>query len=473
MSKHLLLLPLASTLLCSCANRVPTHKDMAFTYAVEAVQDESYVKGARAAYNFVGSADQDDPRYDRGLRLLASSAEGLELNWAAALMYRQISQVRRNLELVPDALRGLERIVNSGVYDEDTIVTAFLASEEFGDLPRDLQAFVDYQYGLDLARRGDDEWAAERFKRIPETSPYAQSALYVDAVRLVANGQYAEAVAALEEIKKSKNLEPRLSTEVERSLARIAFEEKRYDDALSHFEALREMAPDDPEILLETAWTYYYLGDSRKTLGLLVSLDAPVHHSYITPERYLLEALALRRICQFEAAREAAVNLERRYVKTLNALSDGDLPRDIPPLRAAARQRGLSRDNWKLIVSLRREMATVDDLSRKLGPKLTTYLEDIYKRALAEAQRREDERIDREADLLAEELLAAREGVRLIIHELGVSILRGRRRPEGALEKPKVDIPVTGERVFYPFGGEYWTDELDDFVVVAEDRCIE
>jgi hypothetical protein len=27
--------------------------------------------------------------------------------------------------------------------------------------------------------------------------------------------------------------------------------------------------------------------------------------------------------------------------------------------------------------------------------------------------------------------------------------------------------------VFYNFEGEFWTDELDDFVVVAEDRCID
>ena len=74
---------------------------------------------------------------------------------------------------------------------------------------------------------------------------------------------------------------------------------------------------------------------------------------------------------------------------------------------------------------------------------------------------------------LTEELLSAREGVRLIIHELGVSLLRGRRRPAGAKEKPAVEVPLTGDRVFYKFNGEYWTDELDDLVVIAEDRCID
>ena len=74
---------------------------------------------------------------------------------------------------------------------------------------------------------------------------------------------------------------------------------------------------------------------------------------------------------------------------------------------------------------------------------------------------------------LTEELLSAREEVRVIVHELGVSMLRGRRRQPGAVEKPEVEVPITGDRVFYPFQGEYWTDELDGLIVIAEDRCID
>jgi len=40
-------------------------------------------------------------------------------------------------------------------------------------------------------------------------------------------------------------------------------------------------------------------------------------------------------------------------------------------------------------------------------------------------------------------------------------------------EQPAVEVPLSGERVFFPFTGEYWTDEMDDLVVVAEDRCVD
>lgn len=461
-----------SLFVVSCAT-VPTQKDEAFSFAVEAVQIKSYTRGARAAWNFIEKTDPDDPRYDRGLRLLARSLEKLELKWAASMIYRDIAQARRNMELVPDALQGLESIVQTGIFDEDIIITSFIAGEEFGDLPPDIKAFVDYYQGLDLAKRGEDEWADKRFEMIPPTSPYAHEAHYVQAVRLIAEGQYGPAIDALERLQTKKNLTQSLQRKIERTFARIAYEERRYEDALSHFEILRELAPDDPEILLEMAWTHYFLGDSRKTLGLLIALDAPIHRTYITPERYLLEALALRRICQFSAARKAAVSLERKYAASYRGLARGTLPEEIREIRLAARQRGLSKGNAALRDRIGFEKSVLEDKARKLGPKLVGFLSDLYSRGQKEIERKEDELVRAEIEALSEELLAAREGVRLIVHELGVALLRGRRRPAGAPEKPAVEIPLTGEKVFYPFKREYWTDELDDLFLIAEDRCID
>jgi tetratricopeptide (TPR) repeat protein len=466
-------IPLFLGVLMGCGGAVPVQKDEAFAFAVEAVQDESFVTGARAAWSFIDAADPDDPRYDRGLKLLAVSSEHIGMTWAAGMIYRQIAQTRRNMEIVPEAIKGLERIIQSNIYDDDALVVGFLASDEFGDLPSDVQAFVDYQHGLDLARRGAYEWSEERFGKLPADSLYAAQAEYVRVVRLVADGDFVQAQTRLNELSKRENISSSLLNEIERTLARLSFEEKRFVDALAHFEKLREQAPDDPEILLEMAWTHFYLGDSRKTLGLLIAMDAPVHSSYISPERYLLEALALRRLCQFGPAREAAVRLEKRYHKSLKALSSGTLPGQIPEMRIAARLRGRSRQNARLMERLELEMELLDSMRGDLGPSLSTYLKGFYKRGLDEAARREEELIGQDLDELTEELLAAREGVRLIVHELGVSLLRGRRRPAGATEKPAVDVPMTGERVFYPFDGEFWTDELDDLLVIAEDRCID
>ena len=142
-------------------------------------------------------------------------------------------------------------------------------------------------------------------------------------------------------------------------------------------------------------------------------------------------------------------------------------------MRAAARLRGRSRNNALFLERLKLEISHLSSLKWELGKKLSAFLLNLYARGLDEAERREEELIGDDVAELAEELLSAREGVRLIVHELGVSMLRGRRRPPGAVEKPAVEVPITGDRVFYPFQGEYWTDELDGLIVIAEDRCID
>jgi hypothetical protein len=181
----------------------------------------------------------------------------------------------------------------------------------------------------------------------------------------------------------------------------------------------------------------------------------------------------LRRICQFGAARAAATNLDRKYHESLKALSSGALPEQIEEIKQAARLRGPSRSNTLFKERLKFEKMRIAELTDELGPGLHDYLKGLYARGLFEAERRENELIEQDLYNLTEELLAAKEGVRLIVHELSVSLLRGRRRPAGEQEKPAVEIPITGKRVFYPFSGEFWTDELDDLVVIAEDRCID
>ena len=67
----------------------------------------------------------------------------------------------------------------------------------------------------------------------------------------------------------------------------------------------------------------------------------------------------------------------------------------------------------------------------------------------------------------------AEDGVRLILHELSVGLLRGRRRPPGPREFGTDEILAQKDQVAYVFEGEFWTDELDDLVVNIPDRCLE
>lgn len=450
-------------------------RDALFSQAVEASLEDDSKLAARAAHQYIRTGTADDSRYDRAGRLLADNFRELELSYAASLWYHEIASARRDVELVEDAILGLASIIEQYPHDRWTLIDGFLATSEISRLDEEASAFVDYYQGLHSLRQGEPEWAAEYFGRIPDRHPYQARARYVLAVERIADYQLRDAEEALEAILEDFEgiLPEDVQVDVQRSLARIAFEEQRFDDALERYEQIRATAPDDPQLLLEMAWTEYYLNNHRRSLGLLLALDAPAYDELIAPERFLLEAFNLQRLCQFEPARTAAMRLGARYGAAIEDLRTGIALKDSESLRAAARLRETSRPVAEYRARLQLERRLVENYASDLGENLTDYLLDLYDRGLQEADRRETELLATEMEALASELLEADEGVRLILHEISVALLRGRDRVEGGAPSAVFDVPRSGDQVYFRFSGEFWTDEIDDLIVPLEDRCID
>jgi hypothetical protein len=104
------------------AEGVGESRDAAWNVAVTAFASDDFTSAAKAAFTVLDGMSRDDKRYDRAIRLLALSAEALGLRYPASLWFLDIAESKREPELVPDALRGLERIVMGGPHDADTVV---------------------------------------------------------------------------------------------------------------------------------------------------------------------------------------------------------------------------------------------------------------------------------------------------------------------------------------------------------------
>ncbi len=456
-----------------CAAQIPENREVAYTFAVAKLQSGNPAAAAAGAWYYLQGSSVEDPRYDRAQRLLARSSEALNLTYAAAQWHLDIAQGRRDPELLPEAIRGLQRAVESGAYDEDAIVDGYLATAEIAGLPEELQSFIDYHQGLHDVRLQQSDWARDHFAKVPDNTVYHGRIDYVRAVELVAARKLDAAVESLEALEKryEEETETTLVKDVRRSLARLNTARGAYADAIEGYETLRQNAPEDPELLLEMAWVHYYQGDVRRALGLLLALDAPTYSDLIAPERFLLEALALRRLCQFGPARQAAVRLEAKHGDALDDIYSGVPLIQSRSLRAAARRRPMIKTMSAFYDRITRERARLNKMG--LGEALTKHLNGLYDRGHQEARRRLETALAGEVDTIADDLLAAEEGVNLILHELGVAVLRGRARPPGPALPPPVQVSTGGRKLFYRFEGEFWTDEVDDLIVVAEDRCIE
>jgi hypothetical protein len=473
---------------CTSLATLPADRQQLFLFGVEHLQKDHPLTSSRAIWSYLNQGDEEDPRYDRGLRILARNAEKLNLQYLASMWYLDIAQGRRDPTLIPEAVAGLKRQIESGVYDEERLVRRFLAVEELPKLGGELDAFIDYLQGVHNLRQGLDEWATKRFEHIHPQSPYLLQAEYIQGVRLVALGQTKKAKARFEKLLKTiatqekvqeaiqqdvPQSQTNLKYQVMTSLARLAMHRKDADEALTYFEKVRAQVPSQPELLLEMAWAHYYKGDPRKTLGYLLALDAPAYTNFIAPERYILEALTLRNLCQFGPARQAAVRLKIQYQKAFDDLYQGRPPEESKAVRQAASLRGELKPISLFLKQLDYEKARLKSFSKQLGPEITQAWLSLYEQGKQLAEMRQEGVLRQEVDRLAQELLSAEEAVRLISHELGIALLRGRKPPPNRGPIKPVGEIAQENQVMYKMKGEFWTDELDDFVVAAEDRCIE
>lgn len=447
-------------------------RETLFGRAVEAGLEEEWAESAGHAHAFRQASSVDDERYDRSQLLLAKALAGLELRYAAALFYLDVARSGRSPELINRAVVGLQRLMLAPGYHDAPWLVAALGSSELSGLRPEQAAFLGYLQGLDSLRHGLDTWAQVSFSEIAQDSAEYHRASYVLAVAELAAGQHKAGGLRLRKLLKEKKVPATVRQEVQIALARLAMEQGRYGDASTMYSKLRGRFPERPDLMLELAWAYYYQGEPRRALGLLLALDAPVYQGLIAPERYLLEARCLRRLCQFEPARIAAARLLRQYGPALRDLHEGVRPEDSESIRLAARRRGLARDaaRWTEALSLESEQAA--EQSGELGEALAGALAELYARGVREAKRREALALRGELVALTDELVTAQDGVRLILHELSVGMLRGRQRPGGAFHDLDLAQLAASDTTNYAFDGEFWTDELDDLVVTIEDRCL-
>lgn len=82
-------------------------------------------------------------------------------------------------------------------------------------------------------------------------------------------------------------------------MARIAYNQGDWSKAESLYLDVSKSSYVWPEILFEEAWTSYYLKNYNRTLGKLVSYKAPVLDFMFNPEIDVLRALAFLRLCLY------------------------------------------------------------------------------------------------------------------------------------------------------------------------------
>ena len=456
---------------------IPPPPPDTFDRALAAHYRSDYVEAARDFYWVLATSPQTADNYPWAMYFLALDLESLGFTQAAIAYQVTVAKDRIKPEILPLALKAIERMVDQVPFDEDLVIRELLYGTDFGKVPDEFNDFVEFYRGFVDYTDGRIRWGDEHFAKLSPGSRYDYRAREIKAVhRLRAKDDLPGALGEFDALAGDAKAPIQVRNDARLDAARLEYEEKNFDKALVDYDSveLPQLHPGRGEIYLERAWIFYRLLDPSRAYGFLTALDAPSFRGLFLPEKFLLRGLIYKDKCHYLSAKRAAREFSRRYHATLESIkARDDLEKD-PRLKAAALDSGPAQKAEARYDVITKER---DDVNRYASPfatpGLTAKLHEIYDLMGAEAERRRNILFDRALDNTADRFLRADENLRLLDYEIGLDIYRrikrGDRKKALALEDAP---PVTGE-VVYPFTGEYWNDELRSLRFFLKSRCLE
>ncbi len=277
-------------------------------------------------------------------------------------------------------------------------------------------------------------------------------------------------------------------------IARTQFANNSYEKANLSYLDLDKRSPIWPEILFEEAWNSFYLQDYNRTLGKLVTYKAPILSFVFNPEVSVLEAMTYLEMCLYEDAKKVSDKFQNTYEGQSIGL-DKLLRKHRKNYRyyyllAKSRKAGRIRGNDlinRLLMSVNRDSAyielvdnfvrgkeEIERVSKIRNPKLKRILTVNLKESL----------------LLQRNLIGAyvRKSLNVAKHHLGRTLeahtyiklemlKRSKDRLYGIEPEPlrgRGDIRYlkrNEKQYFWTFDGEFWADELGDYVFSLKSEC--
>ena len=276
-------------------------------------------------------------------------------------------------------------------------------------------------------------------------------------------------------------------------IARAYYSAKNYTQAELAYLDLPKNSPVWPEILLEEAWNSYYLGNINRSLGKLVTYRAPIMLDRLIPEVNVLESLSYMRFCLYDDAQKIA---DKYY---------NDFMQPVRSLRSFLLKQG---KNYNYYYQL---MAAFEDKKRNSDDLIGLSLASIAKEPAYQEIRSKLFQVSDEYKKISllKRTLATRRLLNLAAESLKVqktilgSYVRTRMlRKYSEFYQAFVDMsyikleilaqkkerlynpPITSEKrgdvryldrndkqYFWEFNGEFWADELGDYVYALKSEC--
>jgi hypothetical protein len=279
-------------------------------------------------------------------------------------------------------------------------------------------------------------------------------------------------------------------------IPRSQFAMTKYDAAYTSYLDLEKSSYIWPEILFEEAWNSFYLKDYNRTLGKLVTYKAPVFNYILNPEIEVLKALAYMELCLWDDSKKSVEsfysNNEKEYQgykKAIDSLGKDykqyfTLISEFTPYKSTRNEilnsalMTISKDPayLELYSSYNAGRGEIDKLKALNNEKLKMLLGENLKEALVTQRNLIGSYVRGQLQLYSAQFIKAFEDMSYIKLE----ILDKRKtelyedisyRSGGRSRGNFAYLKKTDRQYFWTFNGEFWADELGDYVFSLKSEC--
>ncbi len=344
-------------------------------------------------------------------------------------------------------------------------------------------------------------------KSIPSNHPAKPFALMLEGSTYSLLKMYNNSIMAYKEcidvsnkqIKKERFLVRKRQLEVNRDycvigIPRSQFANKKYSGAYLTYLDLPKDSLVWPEILFEEAWNSFYLKDYNRTLGKLVTYKAPVFGHIFNPEIEVLRTLTFYEMCLWNDVKISVNEFYKKYESNTKSLSKflNKMKKDYKYFYLLANSYLDGKRRGNDLVNSLLSSVTRDPTYRELmwsferaKLELSTLKEVRSRRAMVII-----ENSLKESMILQRNLIGAyvRKSMLLTLDTLKTSFKHMSYIKLEVLNRRKEDIyyarntdkrergDITylkrnSKQYFWDFNGEFWADELGDYVFALRSEC--
>lgn len=312
------------------------------------VQDVAYKVAEDGAINLqpVKEMDEEDLKFVRGLMLYVS---GDKCHYASGIFFdgrtSKKEYIRNNsryylgeclhkMGLFSQAADNLFQVLSSNLpeaqkakafslltdFPEDYNIEIGQKFEKFLDdgltVKPEHRATAAYMVAAAQTRKENFITARKFAEMVPDSHKYYIRAQLVMALADYQTGKARQGLDRLKKVEKILPNEPvhkDMRALISLNLARMAFQEKQYDEAAKYYLAIEKNHPLWITGLVEHAWTQLMSGDNEGAIGNMFSLQSTYLKAVYRPESYIVRTIGYLNLCQYADAYKSLSLLEREY----------------------------------------------------------------------------------------------------------------------------------------------------------------